>query len=119
MAASSEPFRPLTSSSEWEEALSQSEEAPVLVFKHSATCSLSAQAHDEVEALAQESDVPVYKVVVQNHRSVSNAVADTLGVRHETPQAIVLDDRTSVFDTSHREVTTETLRNELRRTATA
>ena len=91
----------------------------MLIFKHSATCSLSAQAHDEVEALAQESDVPVYKVVVQDHRPVSDAIADTLAVRHETPQAIVLDDRTPAFDTSHLNVTTDTLRKELRRTATA
>lgn len=116
---SDSPFHALTSDAEWEKALSRSEETPVLIFKHSSTCPVSSNAHQELEALVEADPVPAYKVVVQDHRAISNAIEDDLGVRHETPQAILLDDRTSVFDTSHFNVTADTLRKELHRTPSA
>lgn len=113
------PFHALASDTDWEDALSQSENTPVLVFKHSSTCPVSSKAHDEMETLVEEDSVPAYKVVVQDHRPISDAIEDDLGIRHETPQAILLDDRTPVFDTSHFNVTVDTLRKELHRTPSA
>lgn len=112
-------FQLLTSDADWQEALSQSEETPVLVFKHSSACPVSASAHTEMEALSEEDVAPVYKVVVQDHRSVSDEVEADLGVRHETPQAILLSDQTAIFDTSHFNVTADRLREELRRAPTS
>lgn len=109
----SDPFRPLTSETEWTEALEASSESPVLVFKHSSACPVSAQANEEMSALAADAEVPVYKVVVQNHRAVSDAVEADLEVRHETPQAIVLRNRQPAFHTSHFDVTAETIREQL------
>ncbi len=106
-------FRPLTSDSEWDDARTASEEAPVLIFKHSNACPVSAQAHDEMAQLAEDADLPIYKVVVQENRSVSDAVEADLDVRHETPQVILLQDRRPVFDTSHFEVTADTIRDVL------
>lgn len=108
------PFHVLTSESEWADVLDQSQEAPVLIFKHSSACPVSAQAHAEMEELAEADELPIHKVVVQDHRSVSDAIEDDLGIRHETPQAIVVHNGTSVFDTSHFDVTADTLRDQLR-----
>jgi bacillithiol system protein YtxJ len=45
---------------------------------------------------------PRYAVVtVQTHRDVSNAVAVRLGVRHETPQAIIVRRGKAVWSASH------------------
>lgn len=109
----SEPFHPLESESDWEAALAASEETPVLIFKHSSACSVSARAHDEMATLARETDLPAYKVVVQDARPVSNTIESALDVRHETPQAILLRDGRPSFDTSHFDVTAETLRDQL------
>lgn len=109
------PFLPLTSASDWSEAREQSTERPVLIFKHSSACPVSAQAHAEMEELTKETDVPVYKVVVQNNRSVSDTIAADLDIRHETPQAILLDEESPTFNTSHFNVTADTLREKLRR----
>jgi len=108
-----DPFHALESSSDWEAARAASEETPVLIFKHSSACSVSARAHDEMATLATETDLPVYKVVVQEARPVSNAIEAALDVRHETPQAILLRDGRPTFHTSHFDVTAETLRDEL------
>lgn len=111
-----EAFRPLDTNDDWTDALEQSEQSPVLVFKHSATCSISAKANDEMSTLSAEEDLPVYRVVVQESRSVSDEIAESLNVRHETPQAILVRDRAPIFDTSHLNVTRDALRKELRRT---
>ena len=109
------PFHPLTSDTNWADALDQSQNTPVLIFKHSSACPVSGQANTEMTELAEEEEVPVYRVVVQNHRTVSDKIEADLDVRHETPQAIVLHDQSPVFDASHFNVTADRLRKELRR----
>ena len=110
---SDDPFRPLASEADWADAQSRSEEQPVLLFKHSAACPVSGSANEEMRTLAADSDLPVYKLVVQESRALSDEIADTLGVRHETPQAILLEEEAPVFNTSHFDVTAETLREAL------
>jgi len=109
-----DPFQPLSSTADWTDARSRSEEQPVLLFKHSSACPVSGSADQEMQTLAEETNLPVYKLVVQRSRALSDEIAETLGVRHETPQAIVLDQKEPVFDTSHFDVTADTVREALR-----
>ena len=48
-------------------------------------------------------------VTVQTHRDVSTAVATRLGVRHETPQALLIVDGRVVWSASHYRVTAESI----------
>jgi len=105
------PFRALSSDDDWADARAQSEEQPVLLFKHSNACPVSAEADREMRELAADEPVPVYKLVVQNSRALSDEIAEALDVRHETPQAIVLEDCAATFDTSHFDVTVDNLRD--------
>ncbi len=104
------PFHDLHSEDDWQEARTRSEEEPVLIYKHSTTCPISAGAQDRLQELTEEDDPPVYRVVVQKARDVSNAIEEALGVRHETPQAILLRGGQPVYDASHRKVTAEAVR---------
>ncbi|MEO6334965.1 MAG: bacillithiol system redox-active protein YtxJ [Pyrinomonadaceae bacterium] len=81
----------------------QSFERPVVLFKHSTTCGISAGVYREVGFVA--SDVNV--VVIQTHRDISNAVAMRTGVRHESPQAFVLRDGKPVYHASHYDIEAE------------
>lgn len=108
-------YENLSSDADWQAALAQSEKTPVLVFKHSSSCPVSGKADGEINEFAEDEDVPVYRVVVQENRSVSDTIESDLDVRHETPQAILLHQGSPVFDTSHFNVTADTLREELRR----
>jgi thioredoxin 1 len=103
-------FRSLDSEDMLEEALAASAETPVVLFKHSAICPISALAHRQVKKLTEPSDPPVYKLVVQEHRPVSNAIADRFGIRHESPQAIVVYEGEPIFHTSHTSITARALR---------
>jgi bacillithiol system protein YtxJ len=60
------------------------------VFKHSTTCPVSARAAAEVKEMS--TDLPVYVVKVREQRELSNWVAETYGVRHESPQLILIRD---------------------------
>src|SRR5574339_82269 len=92
-----------------ETAIEESRERPVVLFKHSRTCGVSCQALDELHRLAEQAARgATYKVItVQSHRSVSDHAARRLGVRHETPQAIVLRDGKPVWKASHFRITAE------------
>jgi bacillithiol system protein YtxJ len=94
-----------------EAAIEESRERPVLLFKHSRTCGISCEAFDELHAhLEQVTPQAAYKVItVQSHRRVSDAAATRLGVRHETPQAILLRDGRPVWKASHFRITADAL----------
>ena len=97
--------------------IAESESRPVLLFKHSHTCGVSMEALDELMAHLNERgprrsavhgarSSPQYAMVtVQTHRAVSNAVAQKLGIRHETPQALLIRDGRVVWSASHFRVT--------------
>ena len=83
---------------------------PVLLFKHSYSCGTSAEALDELIAHLDEKrrhDTDYAVVTVQTHREISNAVSARLGVRHETPQALLIRDRRVVWSASHFRVTAD------------
>jgi bacillithiol system protein YtxJ len=83
-----------------ESLMSDSKQKPVIVFKHSNACSISARAYREMEKM--EADVNI--LVVQSARDVSRELANLTGVRHETPQVIVLRDGKAVWNASHFDV---------------
>jgi bacillithiol system protein YtxJ len=92
-------------------AIDESRERPVLLFKHSRTCGVSHEAMDALEAhLSAGATGAAYKVItVQSHRRLSDEAATLLGVRHETPQAILLRDGRPVWKASHFRITAEQL----------
>lgn len=98
---------PITDLSALDAAIAESKDRPVLLFKHSRYCGVSAEALDELQSHIDSAPQQVaYRMItVQTHRSVSDAVAQRLGLRHETPQAILLRDGKIVWNASHFRIT--------------
>lgn len=94
-----------------DDLVAASQRAPVIIFKHSVTCPISAGAYREMERLEEED---VAMVVVQRARSVARAIEERTGVRHESPQVIILRDGRAVWSASHWNVTAERVRTALR-----
>ena len=95
-----------------EAAIAESADRPVLLFKHSRTCGISCEALDELQAHVAQNAAPAasYKVItVQSHRGLSDSAAHRLGVRHETPQAILVKNGRVVWNASHFRITAEAL----------
>ena len=80
--------------------ITDSKQKPVIVFKHSTACSISSRAYREMEKV--QADVNI--LVVQSAREISRELATLTGVRHETPQVIVLRDGRAVWNASHFDV---------------
>jgi len=96
--------------------LAQTAERPLLLFKHSLTCGTSAEALDElIEHLNEDKLDARYAIVtVQSHRELSNAVSARLGIRHETPQALLIRDGRVIWSASHFRVTAAAVQSAIR-----
>ena len=93
-----------------EEALTRSEREPVLVFKHSTMCGISSMARRRLLELREAEDPPVYELVIQASRSLSNELAGLFDIRHQSPQIILIHQRKPVYHTSHGLITAENVR---------
>ncbi|EOS57970.1 MULTISPECIES: bacillithiol system redox-active protein YtxJ [Paenibacillus] len=102
---------------ELNDALERSASQPLLLFKHSTRCPISAGAHMEAEAYLNgtpREDVTYGLIYVIENRDVSNEAAERLGVKHESPQAILIKDGQAAWHTSHSKITKSTLEEILR-----
>lgn len=87
-----------------------SHDRAVVLFKHSTTCPISAAAYRE---MSQVSKGGVALLVIQRARELSREVERLTGVRHESPQAIVLRNGQSVWAASHFAVTSDAVERAL------
>ena len=101
--------------------LSESHTRPLLLFKHSFSCGVSAEAlvelieHLNADIVAAGVPDPHYAIVtVQTHPDVSNAVSSKVGVRHETPQALLIHKGRVIWSASHFRVTAAAVQSAIR-----
>ena len=102
----------MTSMLHLDAALLASKSSPLLLFKHSTTCSISAGAaerlNDYVEALGEKAPRIVFVKVIEA-KPISEAVEKRLGVEHESPQMILVKDGKAVWSITHEAITGEAI----------
>jgi len=105
-------MKPLHTLDELDQALTSAAGQPVLVFKHSDTCGMSAQARFEIDGVLQDPHwtTPVHIVSVQAARPVSNAVAQRFRVPHASPQLLLIRGGVVLWQASHLAITGQGLR---------
>jgi bacillithiol system protein YtxJ len=103
-------FVKVTDSKGFEELADRSKERPVVIFKHSLTCPISAAAYEQMSEFAGE----VALVEVQRARELSAEIENRLGVNHESPQVIVLRNGQVVWDASHFKITADSVAEAVR-----
>ena len=106
-------FAPIADAKDLEELLARSHDEPVIVFKHSTTCPISAAAYAEMSRVSQD----VAMLVVQRARDLSREIETRTGVRHESPQAIILRNGEAVWNTSHWSIRAEAVEDAFRQHA--
>ena len=100
-------MRPVRTASDLEEILGAER---ALLFKHSTRCGASLRALREVEAYETSANaVDVYLLDVIADRHLAREVAERIGVRHESPQAILLEDGVPRWHASHGTIRTGVL----------
>ncbi|PYT08776.1 MAG: bacillithiol system redox-active protein YtxJ [Acidobacteria bacterium] len=99
------------------EALHESIERPILLFKHSLTCPISTRALNELQSYLEHADSRIsYKLItVQTARGVSDEAASKLRLTHQSPQAILVRNGREVWSASHFDITASALAEAIRR----
>jgi len=99
----STPWLPLTQPEQITDLVQASHEQPVLIFKHSTTCSISAAAKSKIERQWADSglELPIYYLDLLRFRPLSAQIAEQFGIRHESPQLLLIQDGECVYDASH------------------
>jgi bacillithiol system protein YtxJ len=87
--------------SELDEAVKSSYNQPIVLFKHSTTCSISSMAKSRLEYSNNEESPKIYYLDLLAHRNISNEIADRLKVRHESPQVIIVKNGGVLYHASH------------------
>jgi len=82
----------------------ESQDSPVIIFKHSTTCAVSAMAYHRLQRKVKEFKVKFYYLDLRAYREVSNLIASTFNVIHESPQILIIDKGKAVYDRSHSEI---------------
>jgi bacillithiol system protein YtxJ len=87
---------PVHDAKDLDAAFEESKSRPVILFKHSPTCPVSGAAWAEFLSFVRSprlspGPAPALRVIdVLAGRTVARLVAERTGVRHESPQALVL-----------------------------
>jgi bacillithiol system protein YtxJ len=82
-----------------------SHEKAVVIFKHSTRCSISRMVLKQFEnEYNLENKLDLYFLDLLEHRDISNEIANSFGVVHQSPQLLVIQNAVSVYNASHESI---------------
>lgn len=81
----------------------------VAIFKHSTSCFISKTVlrnfEKEIESLENTDDIAeLYFLDLLAYRPLSNKIAEDLGIRHESPQLLVIENGKVINNASHQNI---------------
>ena len=92
---------PLLSEQQLDEIKEKSATRPQLIFKHSSRCSISSMARHRLDKNKFPEGIDFYFLDIINHRNISNKIATDFQVYHESPQVLLINKGTCIYDESH------------------
>lgn len=95
-----------------EAIIERSRKVPCLILKHSTTCPISSLAKNRLERQwdLEAGSIETYYLDLLRHRDISNLIAATFGVDHESPQILLIKDGRCIHDASHLDIRMDELR---------
>ena len=96
----------LTDLKQLDEIIAESEDTPVIIFKHSTRCSISRMALKNIEREynIEIGNAKAYFLDLLEHRNISNEIALRFEVVHQSPQLILIKNGKAVYTTSHSDI---------------
>lgn len=100
------PWKRLTDMEQLDAIEAASKEEPVVIFKHSTRCGISAMVLRQFESAYDlpEDSMQLYFLDLLQHRDISNEVASRFGVTHQSPQVLVIKNGAVVHHDSHHSI---------------
>jgi len=108
-------WKELTSETQLDEIIKDSDNKPVAIFKHSTRCGISTRAKFvlEEEWDYKEEELDFYYLDLLQHRNISNKIAEVTGVQHQSPQVILIKKGDPVYEETHHAISAKELREYL------
>lgn len=104
------PWENVESISQLDQLVENSKTTPLVIFKHSTRCSISRMILNSFERyFPSDKDVQLAFLDLIAFRDVSNHIAESLRVMHQSPQVIVLVNGMVVHHASHENIDAETV----------
>lgn len=105
-------MKSLTTNSQFDQLLAN--KSDFIIFKNSATCSISGGACKEVYQAIDELQLDnIYKIEVLDSPELKIYVADVTGIRHESPQFLIFKKGVVTAHASHGSITKEWIRDNI------
>lgn len=97
------PWLDVTELSQLKAIKEKSETKTQIIFKHSIRCGISRMVMNQFvkDFNFEAGEVDLYYIDIINYREVSNAVANTFNVVHESPQLLIVKNGAAVAHESH------------------
>jgi bacillithiol system protein YtxJ len=99
-------WKKIESEEDLAKAIEQSYHHKIAVFKHSTSCFISRTVLKNFEKEVESSDQQpeLYYLDLLAYRPISNKIAEDFGIRHESPQLIVIENGKPVNSASHQDI---------------
>lgn len=105
---------PLNEMNQLNEIVAESNENPVVIFKHSTRCIISRTVLKNFEKTFDlEDKVKPYFLDLLEFRAISNEIASVFDVTHQSPQLLLIKNGKCVYNESHDSIEVSSLRNQL------
>lgn len=106
---------PLNTEQQLNEIIERSKTVPCIIFKHSTRCSISSMAKFRLEGDwdISEKEIEPYFLDLIAYRNVSNHVAETFSIHHESPQILLIKNGECTYDESHLDISVHELKEGL------
>ena len=97
----------LTDLNQLDQLREHSKKSPIVIFKHSTSCSTSNMVINRLERNWKEEEmghVQAYFLDLLSYRQISNAIAEQFNIQHESPQLLVIRNEAAIYAGSHFEI---------------
>lgn len=84
-----------------------------IIFKHSTTCPISSMAKMRLENNWDLDKVHAHFLDLLSYRALSNYIAESLNVHHESPQLILIKDGEVIYDASHLDISVNEIKESI------
>lgn len=99
-------WKPIKNEEQLNQIIHDSGEEVQLIFKHSTSCNISADALEELKHL----DCDGWYLDLLSYRSISNKITEVFNIKHQSPQVILIKNGQAIYNESHWRIKSDSLK---------
>jgi len=96
-----------TAEDQLQKIIVKSQEKPQVIFKYSSCCHFSEVVFQRLQKNCCPGELDFHFLDLANYQHISEKIAETFGVPHQSPQILVINEGQCIFHESHSEISLE------------